>query len=65
MRNELTRIKGLATDIVLMADNFETDFSINQVSEMAEEIVETAGKLVKDIIEAERADILAGDLRCI
>ena len=47
MRNDLTRIRGLATDIVLMADNFETDFSIKQVSEMAEEIAETAGKLLK------------------
>jgi hypothetical protein len=59
MRNELTRIRSLATDIVLMADNFETDFSVKQVSEMAEEIAETAGKLVKDVIEVERADILA------
>lgn len=65
MRNELAKIRGLATDIVLMADNFETDFSIKQVSEMAEEIVETASKLVNDIVAAERADILAGDLRCI
>jgi hypothetical protein len=63
MRAELAKIRGLATDIVLMADNFETDFSINQVSEMAEEIVETAGKLVNDIIEIERADILAEHLR--
>ena len=65
MRNELAKIRGLATDIVLMADNFETDFSINQVSEMAEEIVETAGKLVNDIIEIERADILAEHVRCV
>jgi len=63
MRNELARIRGLATDIVLMADNFETDFSIHQVSEMAEEIAETAGKLVNDVIEVERADILAEQLR--
>jgi len=63
MRNELARIRGLATDIVLMADNFETDFSIKQVSEMAEEIAETAGKLVNDVIEVERADILAEQLR--
>ena len=63
MRNELARIRGLATDMVLMADNFPQDFSVDGVREMAEEIVETAGKLVKDIIEAERAEILAEQLR--
>jgi hypothetical protein len=63
MRNELTRIRGLATDMVLMADNFPQDFSVDGVREMAEEIVETAGKLVKDIIEVERAEILAEQLR--
>ena len=65
MINELSRIRGLATDIVLMADNFETDFSIKHVSEMAEEITETAGKLINDIIAAEKTDIFAGNLRCI
>ena len=59
MRNELTRIEDLATNIVLMTDNFETDFSIKQVSEIAGEIVETAGKLVNDVIEVERAELLA------
>jgi hypothetical protein len=62
-RNELARIRGLATDIVLTADNFEADFSIKQVSEMAEEIAETAGRLVNDFIEVERAEILAEQLR--
>jgi len=63
MRDELARIRSLATDIVLMADNFETDFSIKQVSEMAEEIAETSGKLVNEVIEVERAEILAEQLR--
>jgi len=63
MRNELTRIRGLATDMVLMADNFPQDFSVDGVREMAEEIAETAGRLVKDIIEVERAEILAEQLR--
>jgi hypothetical protein len=65
MRNELTRIRGLATDIVLTADDLEGDFDIDGVREMAEEIVETAGKLVNDIIEIERADILAEHVRCV
>lgn len=43
----------------------EEDFNVDSVREMAEEIVETAGKLVKDIIEAERAEILAEHLRCV
>ena len=65
MRNELAKIRGLATDIVLMADNYPQDFSVDGVREMAEEIVETAGKLVNDIIEIERADILAEHVRCV
>jgi hypothetical protein len=65
MRNELARIRGLATDMVLMADNFPQEFSVDGVREMAEEIVETAGKLVKDIIEAERAEMLAEHVRCV
>jgi len=63
MRDELARIRGLATDIVLMADNYETDFSIKQVSEMAEEIVETSSRLFQNVLEAEKADILAEQLR--
>jgi len=65
MRNELTRIRGLATDIVLTADDLEGDFDVDGVREMAEEIVETAGKLVKDIIEVERAEVLAEHVRCV
>jgi len=63
MRDELARIRGLATDIVLMADNYETDFSIKQVSEMAEEIVETSSRLFQNVLEAEKADILAEQLK--
>jgi len=63
MRNELARIKGLATDIALMADDFPVGVVIDQLGEMAQEIVEVAGKLLKDAIEAERAEILAEQLR--
>jgi len=65
MRNDLTRIRRLATDIVLMADNLPQVFSVDGVREIAEEIAVTAGRLVEDIIAVERAEILAEDLRCI
>jgi len=63
MRDELARIRSLATDIVLMADNSSADFAIDRVEEMAEEIVETSSRLFKNVLEAEKADILAEQLR--
>jgi hypothetical protein len=65
MRNELIRIRGLATDILLMADNFAAGFAVDALGEMAEEIVEMSSKLLKDVIEVERAEIMAEHVRCV
>jgi len=63
MRDELARIRSLATDILLMADNSPADFAIDLVEEMAEEIAETSSRLFRDVLEAEKAEILAEQLR--
>jgi hypothetical protein len=65
MRNELAKIRGLATDIVLTADDLEGDFDVDGVREMAEEIMETSSRLIQRVAEAERAEVLAEHLRCV
>jgi len=65
MRDELARIRSLATDILLMSENSPADFAIDEVTEMAEEIAETSSRLFQDVLEAERAEILAEHVRCV
>jgi hypothetical protein len=65
MRNELAKIRGLATEIVLMADDFGAEVAIEEVAEMAEEIMETSSRLIQRVAEAERAEVLAEHVRCV
>ena len=58
-RNELAKIRGLATDIVLMADDSSGSAVPNDVAEMAEEIMETASGLLKGRAQAKGAETSA------
>jgi len=58
-RNELVRIRSLATDIVLMADDSSAGVVPDEVAEIAEEIMETASGLLNGRAQAKGAEILA------
>jgi hypothetical protein len=58
-RNELVKIRGLATDIVLMADDSSVGVVPKKVAQMAEEIMETAHALLNGRVETKGAEILA------
>jgi hypothetical protein len=65
MRDELAKIRGLATEIVLIADDFAAEFPVKEVAEMAEQIMETSRRLIQDALQAERAEATVDHLRAI
>jgi len=65
MRDELAKIRGLATEIVLIADDFAADFPVKQVAEMAEEIMYTSRKLLQDMAQAETAEATVDHLGAV
>jgi len=65
MRDELAKIRGLATEIVLIADDFAADFPVKQVAEMVEEIMETSSRLIQDAVQAERAEATVDHLGAV
>jgi hypothetical protein len=65
MRNELAKIRGLATEIVLIADDFGAEFPVKEVAEMAEEIMETSRRLIQDVVQAETAEAMVDHLGAV
>jgi hypothetical protein len=63
-RNEVARIRGLATDIALMARDYPMAVVAGELADMAEEIWERASGLLKGKAEAERTETsAAGDVQ--
>jgi hypothetical protein len=58
-RNELVKIRGLATDILLMADDSSVGVVPKGVTQIAEEIMDTARALLNGRAEVKQAGILA------
>jgi hypothetical protein len=59
VRADLQGIKSLATDMVLMADDYPNGVSIRDFGQMAEEIMETARNLLRGEPQANEAEIMA------